>query len=91
MAKKKDRRALAPNKSAQTKDILVAKWQATKRELVRVMVRHFKGIELIDVRRWYRDAQGQLCPGKGISFRSGDLKRLRRALREAGRLINGDR
>ncbi len=55
------------------------------------MVRHFKGIEFIDVRRWYRDAHGELCPGRGISFRRRDLKRLRRALRKVDRLISGAR
>jgi hypothetical protein len=67
MAKKTDGKASGTNKSAKTKDVEVANWQVTKREVVRVMIRHFKGNELIDVRRWYRDAQGELCPGKGIS------------------------
>ncbi len=89
MAKKKDARPVTPNKSEQTKDIVVAEWRVTKRDLLRVMVRRFKGLKLIDVRRWYRDAQGELCPGKGISCRPGDIKRLRRALRQAHRRING--
>jgi hypothetical protein len=91
MAKKTDGKALASDKREQIKDIVVAEWQATKRELLRVMKRYFKGIELIDVRRWYRDAEGQLCPGKGISFRPGDIKRLWKALRKVDRLVNGDR
>lgn len=88
MAKKTDGKALASDKSAE-KDVVVAEWQATKREFLRVVKRHFKGSELIDLRRWYRDAEGQLCPGKGISFRPGDIKRLRKALRKADRLLHG--
>lgn len=91
MAEKKSAKPLASNKSEQNKDLVVAEWQATKRELLRVMIRHFKSIELIDVRRWYRDAQGELCPGKGISIRPPDLRRLRKALRAAERLIGGGR
>ena len=89
MAQKKDAKPLDPNKSAQAKDIVVDKWRANKRELLQVKIRNFKGLTLIDIRRWYRDAQGELCPGKGISCQLGDLKRLRKALRKTDRLING--
>jgi hypothetical protein len=88
MAQKKDAKPLDPNKSAQAKDIVVDKWRANKRELLQVKIRNFKGITLIDIRRWYRDAEGNLLPGKGISGKPEDLKRLRRALRKAARRIN---
>jgi Transcriptional Coactivator p15 (PC4) len=91
MAEKTNNKPLARKQSAQAKDSVVGEWRATKRELVRVMVRYFEGIEFVDVRRWYRDAEGKLCPGKGISIRPPDLKGLRRALRKADRLLNGDR
>lgn len=91
MTKKIDRKASGTNKSAKTKDVEVANWQVTKREVVRVVIRRFKGNELIDVRRWYRDAQGELCPGKGISVWPDDLKRLRKALREADHRTRGNR
>jgi hypothetical protein len=89
MAKNKDAKQLAPNNSAEAKDIVVREWRATKREVLRVMVRDFKGQKLIDVRRWYRDAEAKLCPGKGFSCRPWDLKPLRKALRKADRLLNG--
>jgi len=89
MTKNKHAKPLAPNNSAQAKDIVVQEWRATKREVLRVMVREFKGQKLIDVRRWYRDAEGELCPGKGVSCRAWDLKPLRKALRKADRLLNG--
>jgi hypothetical protein len=91
MAEKKDDKPLAPNKTAQAKDTVVGEWRATKRDVLRVIIRHFKGHKLIDVRRWYRDAEGELCPGKGISCRPWDIKPLRKALRTADRRINGSR
>jgi hypothetical protein len=89
MARNKHAKPLAPNSSAQAKDIVVREWRVTKRDVLRVMIREFKGHKLIDVRRWYRDADGKLCPGKGISCRPPDIERLRKALRKADRLLNG--
>jgi hypothetical protein len=85
MAKKKH------DKSEQTKDIVVAEWRVTKRDVLRVMVRDFKGQKLLDIRRWYRDAEGKLCPGKGISCRPWDIEPLRKALRKADRRISDRR
>jgi Transcriptional Coactivator p15 (PC4) len=90
MAEKKTRKRLA-QKSAQAKDIVVAEWRATKREVLRVMLRDFKGHKLVDIRRWYRDAEGKLCPGKGISCRPWDIEPLRKALRKADRRLSGRR
>jgi hypothetical protein len=88
MAKKKDATSLGPKGSALAEDIVVGEWPATKRDLVRVMVRNYKGHTLLDIRRWYRDVGGNLCPsGKGISCRPGDIKPLRKALRKADRLL----
>ncbi len=91
MAEKKNAKPSAQKKGAQAKDTVVGEWRATKREVLRVMVRNFKGLKLIDIRRWYRDAEGKLCPGKGVSCRPWDLEPLRKALRKADRLLNGDR
>jgi transcriptional coactivator p15 (PC4) len=88
MGKKKNATSLAPT-GAPTEDVVVGEWLATKRELLRVMVRDFKGHTLIDIRRWYRDAGGKLCPGKGVSCRTGDVKPLRKALRKADRRLSG--
>jgi hypothetical protein len=91
MAEKKNSKALAKKKSAQPKDTVVGEWRATKREVLRVMLRNFKGLKLIDIRRWYRDAEGKLCPGKGISCRPWDIEPLRKALRKADRWISDRR
>jgi Transcriptional Coactivator p15 (PC4) len=91
MPGKKSNKALTPNKNGQVKDVVVSEWRATKRDFVRVVVREFKGQKYIDIRRWYMDVEGNVSPSaKGISCRSGDdLKRLRKALRKADRLIDG--
>jgi Transcriptional Coactivator p15 (PC4) len=91
MAKKKDEKTATPKESAPAEDTVVDKWRANERELLQVKIRNFKGLTLIDIRRWYRDAEGDLRPGKGISCKPGDLKRLRQALRKADRRINGRR
>ena len=90
MGKKKEAESSAPKGNALAKDIVVGEWRATKRDLVRVMVREFKGHTFVDIRRWYRDVEGNLCPSaKGISCRPGDMKPLRKALRKADRRVNG--
>jgi hypothetical protein len=89
MAEKKHAKSLAQKKSAQDKDTVVGEWRVTKREVLRVVVRDYNGQKLVDVRRWYRDAKGKPCPGKGVSCRPWDLERLRKALRKADRLLNG--
>ncbi len=91
MAKKPDGTSLAPKGSIPTEGIVVGEWPANKRELLRVRVHVYKGHTLLDIRRWYRDAAGKFCPGKGISCKPGDVKPLRKALRKAGqRLGAGD-
>jgi len=69
-------------------DSVVGEWRATKTELMRVTVRLYGGHPRIDVRRWFYDASGKLCPGiKGVSLTPEGLKRLRKALRKAQRQI----
>jgi hypothetical protein len=57
MGKTKNATSLVPT-GAPAEDIVVGEWLATKRDLLRVMVRDFKGHTLIDIRRWYRDVGG---------------------------------
>jgi len=90
MSKKRHATSSVPKGTAPAEDIVVGVWRATKRDLIRVMVRNFKGQVLIDIRRWYRDVGGNLCPSrKGISCRPGDIKPLRKALRNADRRLGG--
>ena len=90
MGKKKEAESSVPKENALAKDIVVGEWRATKRDLVRVMVREYRGQKFIDIRRWYRDVEGNLRPStKGISCRPGDMKPLRKALRKADRRVNG--
>jgi hypothetical protein len=87
---KKEEAESFPKENALAKDIELGVWRATKRDLVRVMLREYKGQKFIDIRRWYLDVEGNLCPSvKGISCRPGDMKPLRKALRKADRRVNG--
>jgi len=62
---------------------LIGEWQVSKRDLLRVEIRQFKGTTFVDLRRWYRDALGVLCPGKGVSVPPDIVRRLWKALRKA--------
>jgi Transcriptional Coactivator p15 (PC4) len=86
---KKSTKPSAPNKNGQAKDVVLHEWRATKRELGRVTIGSFNGRTFIHIRRWYRDAQGELCPGMGISVEPPNLRSLWKALRKADRRING--
>jgi Transcriptional Coactivator p15 (PC4) len=69
-------------------DKLILEWRANKAETFRVMLRQLGSVLLVDFRRWFRDADGKLCPSKkGVSFKPADIKRLRKALRTARKKI----
>jgi hypothetical protein len=71
------------------RDVVIAEWQATKTELIRVIVRLHDGRLRVDVRRWFYDASRKLCPGnRGVSLTTDDLGLLRRALRQAERELD---
>jgi Transcriptional Coactivator p15 (PC4) len=49
--------------------LVIDEWPVNKREFARVILRRFSGRWLVDIRRWYRGDDGELCPGnKGISL-----------------------
>ena len=67
---------------------LIKEWRASKAERVRVVLNEVGSMLLVDVRRWFRDADGKLCPGrKGISIKASDTQPLRKALRAAEKEI----
>jgi hypothetical protein len=76
--------------STEKPDFELAKWRITKREVLRVVLRSYRGRRLIDIRRWYYDADMQLRPGKGISLPPEAIGRLRRALRKVSKHIGDD-
>ena len=65
-------------------DKLIGRFQKNAREEVRVMLRNFKGTDLIDIRAWYKDQDGELKPGRdGIAVRIEKLPVLRDLVNEA--------
>lgn len=54
------------------------------REEIRITAEHFKGRDIINFRVWYRDAEGEMRPGKqGLAFRAELLPALVKALGQA--------
>ena len=54
------------------------------REEIRVSLDHFKGHDLVNLRVFYRDAEGEMRPGKqGLAFRVELLRDVLDALRSA--------
>jgi hypothetical protein len=43
----------------------LAEWLRNSRETVRVRFDHYSGQVVVDCRSWWRDADGELQPGKG--------------------------
>lgn len=63
---------------------VVSEWKRSRGEVTRISISKFRGELRLDIRRWYRDHDGDLQPTKrGESFPVSDLKRLRRAIRKA--------
>src|SRR3984893_13976605 len=64
--------------------ILIAEWPLSRGEIARVAIRSFKGTWLIDLRKWFETADGQLRAGpKGISLSVKHLRRISVAMNEA--------
>ena len=65
-------------------DILVGRFQKNAREEVRVTLHNYKGNDLLDIRAWYADPDGEFKPGKrGLSVRVEKLPILLDLLTEA--------
>jgi hypothetical protein len=45
--------------------ITLAEWPRNSREMVRVRLDLYSGRVVVDCRSWWRDADGELRPGKG--------------------------
>ena len=57
-------------------------------EVLRITITEYKGRQLVDVRAWYRDRDGELRPGRqGISLRPECLPEVIEALQRAAPLL----
>jgi Transcriptional Coactivator p15 (PC4) len=64
--------------------ILIAEWPLSRGEVARVSIRSFKGTWLIDLRKWFEAADGEMRAGpKGISLSVKNLRRISAAMNEA--------
>ncbi|SER58482.1 Transcriptional Coactivator p15 (PC4) [Faunimonas pinastri] len=58
-------------------DLLIAEIRKNARETIRVVLNEFKGQRLVGLRVWYRDADGQMKPGReGFACRIEQLPEL---------------
>jgi Transcriptional Coactivator p15 (PC4) len=64
-----------------TDGIIVAEWAINRRESVRVSVEQYKGVDLVNIRKWFKAEDGSLRPGKaGIALNVKHLPRLTEAM-----------
>ena len=67
-----------------TDAIVIAEWQINRRDRVRVSIEQFKGIDLINIRKWFEAEDGSLRPGKdGIALNVKHLPQLADAIVKA--------
>lgn len=65
--------------------VLIAQFEKNKKEEVRVSIDTFHGRKLINIRVYYRDADGTMKPGKqGIALATDQYKNLAGAVLELG-------
>jgi Transcriptional Coactivator p15 (PC4) len=64
--------------------IIVAEWQRNSREIVRVALDRYNGVETVDVRAWWRDDNGNWRPGRsGLTLSVKHLPALSKGLGDA--------
>jgi hypothetical protein len=64
--------------------VIVAEWALNKRETLRVSIELYRGTWLINVRKWFEGADGELRPGnKGIALGLRHLPQLQEAVTKA--------
>jgi hypothetical protein len=63
---------------------IIAEWPINRRESVRVSVEQYKGVDLVNLRKWFRVEDGSLRPGKaGIALNVKHLPQLAEAMAKA--------
>lgn len=67
----------------ETADVLVATIPKNDREEIRISLGRFKGYPLFNARVYYRGAEGDFLPGKGIAFKIGHLPAFAAAVEKA--------
>jgi hypothetical protein len=62
---------------------IIAEWPKNERETVRVALDEFNGHSTVNARLWFRAADGEMRPGKGLAIGIRHLPALAAALNEA--------
>jgi hypothetical protein len=63
---------------------IIAEWQVSRRERVRVSIEQFDGTWLVNIRRWFEADDGSIRPGKrGIALGIKHLPQLAEATTKA--------
>ncbi len=69
-------------------EIVIGGFPKNPREDVRVVISNFKGHDLLGVRVWYKDSEGELRPSKtGITVRVDLLPELSRLMEKAKEVV----
>lgn len=63
------------------------KWTRKSGELIGFVQTRYRGIELFDLRLWYKKDGDHFPSTAGISFREGEIETLYRAIRKARSVI----
>jgi hypothetical protein len=84
LAQEAPRRNDSRSNTDEVEPILISEWPLSRGEIVRFSIGNFKGTWLIDLRKWFEAADGQLRAGpKGISLSVKHLRRISEAMTEA--------
>ena len=71
-------------RAGQPLPVMIAEWPRNSREMIRVRLDVFNGRDVVDVRTWYRSAEGEMKPGRsGLTLSVRHLPALAQALTRA--------
>jgi hypothetical protein len=85
------------NRHSDPEEVIVSEWPLNKREIARVTLGVYRGIWLINFRKWFEGDDGDMRPGKGFAVSAKHLPHLAEAATKAlfiareRRLIETDR
>ena len=72
-----------------TAEIVVSEWPRNNREVLRVRLSEYKGTPIVCIRAWYRNADGELAPGRdGLTLATRHLPALAAAINRAAELAS---
>jgi Transcriptional Coactivator p15 (PC4) len=78
-----DNRAFGES-GAMTDATIIAEWPINRRESVRISVEQYKGVDLVNIRKWFKAEDGSSRPGKAeIALNVKHLPQLAEAMTKA--------